>query len=128
MKALRNRHQMFTLGLHRKPTSIMMIESGFMIEEVCNMKSAMAKHILVKTKAEAESIHSKLNQGEDFAKLARQFSLCPSKKRGGDLGEIFPGQLVKPVEQVIFKKPLSQVHGPIKSKFGYHLVVTYFRD
>jgi peptidyl-prolyl cis-trans isomerase C len=92
------------------------------------MKSAMAKHILVKTKPEAESIKEKLNQGEDFTKLAKKFSLCPTKKRGGDLGEIFPGQLVKPVEQVIFKKPLSQVHGPVKSKFGYHLIVIYFRS
>jgi len=92
------------------------------------MKSAMAKHILVKTKAEAESIKQKLDKGEDFAKLARKFSLCASKKRGGDLGEIFPGQLVKPVEQVIFKKELSKVHGPIKSKFGFHLIVIYFRD
>jgi len=92
------------------------------------MKSAMAKHILVKTKPEAESIKEKLEKGEDFAKLAKQFSLCPSKKRGGDLGGIFPGQLVKPVEQVIFKKELSKVHGPVKSKFGFHLIVVYFRD
>jgi len=92
------------------------------------MKSAMAKHILVKTKPEAESIKVKLDAGEDFAKLARKFSVCPSKKRGGDLGEIYPGQLVKSVEQVIFKKELTKVHGPVKSKFGFHLIVTYFRD
>ncbi len=92
------------------------------------MKSAMAKHILVKTKLEAESIKEKLKQGQDFAKLARKFSTCPTRKRGGDLGEVFKGQLVKPVEQVIFNKPLSKVHGPIKSKFGYHLIVIYFRD
>jgi len=92
------------------------------------MKSAMAKHILVKTKAEAVSIKTKLDKGDDFAKLARKFSICPTAKRGGDLGEIFKGQLVKAVENVIFKKPLSQVHGPVKSKFGYHLIVVYFRD
>jgi len=92
------------------------------------MKSAMARHILVKTKAEAESIKQKLENGEDFAKLARKFSLCPSKKRGGDLGEIFPGQLVKSVEQVIFKKELSKLQGPVKSQFGFHLIVTYFRN
>ena len=88
----------------------------------------MAKHILVKTKAEAEQLKEKLAQGNDFAKLARQQSLCPSKKRGGDLGEIFPGQLVKAVEQVIFKKELHKVQGPVKSKFGFHLIITYFRD
>lgn len=88
----------------------------------------MAKHILVKTKAEAESLKFRLDKGEDFAKLAKKHSTCSSKKRGGDLGEIYPGQLLKPIENVIFKKPLSKVHGPIKSRFGYHLVVVYFRN
>ncbi|MDQ6957415.1 MAG: peptidylprolyl isomerase [Mariprofundaceae bacterium] len=87
----------------------------------------MAKHILVKSKPEAEKLKARLDKGEDFAKLARKYSTCPSKKRDGDLGEIYPGQLVKPIENVIFKKPLSKVHGPIKSHFGYHLVVVYFR-
>lgn len=87
----------------------------------------MAKHILVKTKPEAELLKEQLAKGEDFAKLARKHSLCPSKKRGGDLGEIFPGQLLKAVEQVISKKELHQVHGPVKTKFGFHLIVIYFR-
>lgn len=92
------------------------------------MKSAMAKHILVKTKDEAEQLKQRLAKGEDFGKLARKHSTCPSKKRDGDLGEIYAGQLVKPIEDVIFKKPLLKVHGPIKTKFGFHLVVVYFRS
>jgi len=92
------------------------------------MRSAMAKHILVKSKEEAERIKAQLDNGGDFAKLARQHSICPTKKRDGDLGEIFPGQLVKPVENIIFKQPLAKVHGPVKSKFGYHLIVIYFRN
>ena len=92
------------------------------------MRSAMAKHILVKTKQEAEQLKQRLDHGENFAKLARKFSLCPSRKRDGDLGEIFPGQLVKPIENIIFKKELLKVHGPIKTQFGYHLVVVYFRS
>jgi len=92
------------------------------------MRSAMAKHILVKTKDEAEQLKQRLARGEDFGKLARKYSTCPSKKRDGDLGEIYPGQLVKPIEDVIFKKPLLKVHGPVKTKFGYHLVVVYFRN
>ena len=92
------------------------------------MATAMARHILVKTKEEAEKIKQQLENGDDFSALAKKFSDCPSKKKGGDLGEIKPGQLVKPIEQVIFKKALKITHGPIKSKFGYHLVQTYFRD
>jgi len=92
------------------------------------MRSAMAKHILVKTKQEAEALKQRLAKGENFAKLARKYSLCPSRKREGDLGEIYPGQLVRSVEQVIFNKPLLKLHGPIKSKFGFHLIVVYFRN
>lgn len=102
----------------------MLVASG----QVYSMSSAMAKHILVKTKQEAEQLKQRLDNGENFAKLARKFSLCPSKKRDGDLGEIYPGQLVKAIEHVIFKKALLKLHGPVKTKFGYHLVVVYFRN
>ncbi|GAV20691.1 peptidyl-prolyl cis-trans isomerase C [Mariprofundus micogutta] len=92
------------------------------------MRSAMAKHILVKTKAEAEKLKQRLAQGEDFARLARKYSQCPSRKKDGDLGKIFPGQLVKPIENIIFRKALLKVHGPVKTQFGFHLVVVYFRS
>ena len=87
------------------------------------MRSAMAKHILVKSKDEAEQLKQRLAKGEDFAKLARKYSTCPSKKRDGDLGEVYPGQLVKVVEDVIFRKPLLKVHGPVKSKLDRKSVV-----
>jgi len=92
------------------------------------MASAMARHILVKQKQDAESLKQRLAKGESFEVLAKKYSTCPSGKRGGDLGEVRPGQLVRSVEQVIFKKPTNKVHGPIKSKFGFHLVEVYFRD
>jgi len=92
------------------------------------MRSAMAKHILVKTRQEAEDLKQRLARGEDFARLARRYSICSTRKREGDLGDIYPGQLVKSVEQVIFNKPLLKVHGPVKSKFGFHLIVVYFRN
>ncbi len=91
------------------------------------MKTAMARHILVNDQDTANKLKQALAKGSDFAKLARQNSTCPSKKNGGDLGEVHPGELVKPVEQVIFKKALKTIHGPVKSKFGYHLIEVYFR-
>ena len=91
-------------------------------------KKAMARHILVKSKEEAEKLKQRLAKGEDFAKLARKFSTCNSAKRGGDLGEVRPGQMVKSIDAVIFRKPTNVVHGPIKSQFGYHLVEVFFRD
>lgn len=92
------------------------------------MPTAMARHILVKTKDEAEQLKQRLAKGEDFASLAKKYSSCNSAKRGGDLGEIKPGQMVKSIDNVIFKKSTNRVHGPIKSPFGFHLVEVYFRD
>jgi peptidyl-prolyl cis-trans isomerase C len=89
---------------------------------------AMAKHILSKDKETSEKLLQELKKGEDFSILAKKHSLCPSKKRGGDLGEIRKGDLVKVVEQVVFKQALKEIHGPVKSKFGYHLIKVYFRQ
>ncbi len=92
------------------------------------MASAAAIHILVKTEKQAKELKLKLDKGGDFAQLAKQFSLCPSKKKGGDLGEFRRGQMVKAFDDVVFKKELLKVHGPIKTKFGYHLIKTLYRN
>lgn len=92
------------------------------------MAKAMARHILLKTEAEAAALKKRLAKGEAFDILARKHSLCPSGKRGGDLGEVRPGQMVRAVDQVIFKKPLREIHGPIKTPFGYHLIQVFYRD
>lgn len=92
------------------------------------MATAMARHILVKQKDQAEKIKQRLLNGEDFSTLAKKFSSCNTAKNGGDLGEIRKGQLVKPVEQVIFKKALKEIHGPVKSSFGFHIIQVYYRD
>jgi len=89
---------------------------------------ACARHILVKTKDEAEKLKQQLNNGADFASLAKKHSLCKSSaKKGGDLGEFPPGRMLKAFDNVVFKKPLLKVHGPVKTKFGFHLIETIYR-
>ena len=92
------------------------------------MASACAIHILVKTQKQAIELKTKLDKGADFTQLARKFSICPSKKKGGDLGEFRKGQMVKAFDDVVFKKALLTVHDPIKTKFGYHLIKTLYRS
>ena len=92
------------------------------------MKTAMARHILVKNKNEAEKLKQQIASGKDFGELAKKHSTCPSGKNGGNLGEIRPGEMVKAFENVVFKKPLLTVHGPVKTQFGYHLIETIYRD
>ena len=92
------------------------------------MAVAAALHILVKTEKQALDILAQIKQGKDFGKLAKQHSTCPSRKRGGDLGEFRRGQMVKQFDDVVFKKPILTVHGPVKTKFGYHLIKTLYRN
>ena len=80
------------------------------------MPVAMVKHILVKTREEAELINKRLLKGEDFGKLAKAISTCNTAKKGGDLGEVRPGQMVKSIDSVIFKKTVDKVHGPVKPR------------
>ena len=93
------------------------------------MATACARHILVKSKDEAESIKQQLAKGSDFAKLAKKHSLCKSSaKKGGELGEFRPGTMLKAFDNIVFKKPVLKVHGPVKTKFGYHLIETIYRN
>ena len=92
------------------------------------MAIACARHILLKTKEEAESIKQQLTKGADFASLAKKHSLCKSSaKKGGDLGEFGPGKMLKAFDNVVFKKPVLKVYGPVKTKFGFHLIETIYR-
>ncbi|MBL53466.1 MULTISPECIES: peptidylprolyl isomerase PpiC [Marisediminitalea] len=92
------------------------------------MATAAAVHILVKTEQQALDILKQLKQGKNFAALAKKHSLCPSGKRGGDLGEFRRGQMVKQFDDVVFKKDVLKIHGPVKTKFGYHLIKTLYRN
>ncbi|MBA6292493.1 peptidylprolyl isomerase [Colwellia sp. MB3u-70] len=93
-----------------------------------NVAAACARHILVKSEKLAQELKAKIAKGADFGQLAKKNSTCPSGKKGGDLGEFKPGQMVKAFDDVVFKKAILTVHGPIKTKFGYHLIQTIYRN
>ncbi len=92
------------------------------------MSKASARHILVDTESECESLKQKINNGEDFAEIAKAHSTCPSGRKGGDLGEFGPGQMVKEFDEVVFSGELNTVHGPVKTQFGYHLLEITSRE
>ena len=83
---------------------------------------AKASHILVKTEEQAREILSKINRGESFEKLAQEFSLCPSRKRGGLLGEFGRGAMVREFEKAVFSAKKGQIIGPVKTQFGWHII------
>ncbi|MFQ5815755.1 MAG: peptidylprolyl isomerase [Candidatus Hydrothermarchaeaceae archaeon] len=79
-------------------------------------------HILVKTEAEARKVLDDLRSGASFAKLAQKCSLCPSKKRGGDLGTFGRGRMVREFERAAFSLSKGQVSDPVRTQFGWHVI------
>jgi peptidyl-prolyl cis-trans isomerase C len=84
-----------------------------------------ARHILVKTKEEAEAIIKQLDGGADFQKLANEHTTDPSgKTSGGDLGYFAPGQMVPEFEKAAFVLNVGQyTKEPVQSQFGWHIIL-----
>ncbi len=83
-----------------------------------------ARHILVKTKEEAQSIIKKLDQGKDFAELAKKYSTGPSAASGGDLGWFVPQRMVPPFsEAVVALKNGEYTKEPVQTRFGWHVIL-----
>jgi peptidyl-prolyl cis-trans isomerase C len=88
-------------------------------------KEYKARHILVKEEDKAKELIAELDGGADFAELATEHSADPgSAARGGDLGWFTPERMVKPFsEAVVAQEPGVYSKEPIKSQFGYHILV-----
>jgi len=98
---------------------IFMARGSFMGGDKCE-----ARHILVKEESLAAKI-KKTIKSDTFGAAAKEHSTCPSKSKGGSLGSFSPGSMVKEFDTVCFdpKVPLGVVQGPIKTQFGYHLII-----
>jgi hypothetical protein len=82
------------------------------------------RHILVKTEAEAKQLQTDLAGGADFATLAAERSIDPgSGANGGELGCADPSNYVKEFADAVTAAPLGQIVGPIKSEFGFHVLI-----
>lgn len=86
------------------------------------MTKATARHILVDTEDQCQELKTRIESGEDFADIAKEFSSCPSSAQGGDLGQFGPGMMVKEFDEVVFSADVNSLQGPVKTQFGYHLL------
>ena len=96
--------------------------------------SVTASHILIKLDADAsetdkaakreriEALRKQLNEGADFAELAKANSDCPSASSGGDLGSFGKGQMVPEFEDAAFSQPIGSVGEVVETQFGFHLI------
>ncbi|OHB28243.1 MAG: hypothetical protein A2X84_02175, partial [Desulfuromonadaceae bacterium GWC2_58_13] len=73
------------------------------------MARARARHILVPSEADCNTLKKMIEGGEDFAEIAKIHSKCPSGKEGGDLGEFFPGQMVREFDEAVFSGEIGKV-------------------
>jgi parvulin-like peptidyl-prolyl isomerase len=104
---------------------------------IARMSNVRASHILLmykgssrssatRSKAEAEQqireLERQLQGGADFAALAKAHSDCPSKSKGGDLGQFGRGQMVRPFEDATYAMQIGDVSGVVETDFGYHLI------
>lgn len=81
-----------------------------------------ASHILVKTEQEAKDLIDQLNNGADFAELAKEKSTGPSGPNGGELGWFSAGMMVKPFEDAVMTMEDGSIAGPVKTQFGWHVI------
>ena len=92
------------------------------VKSIPAQQEVRARHILVKTKDEAEKIAKEVTGGADFAEAAKKYSQDSGGESGGDLGYFTKGQMVKPFEEAAFSMEKGKVSSPVQSEFGWHII------
>ena len=82
-----------------------------------------ASHILVDSEDKAKALLADIEGGKPFAEVAKANSSDGSAANGGDLGWFGKGAMVKPFEDAVFAAPVGKVVGPVKTDFGWHLIL-----
>ena len=93
-------------------------------EQFVSDESVNASHILVDSEDLALEILAKINAGDiTFEDAAMEYSSCPSKANGGNLGDFGKGQMVPEFDEAVFKMEVGEITAsPVKTQFGYHLI------
>lgn len=81
-----------------------------------------ASHILIKDRGLAQQLWQRVKQGASFEGLAREFSTCPSKSSGGDLGWFGTGKMVPAFESAVKKLGVGSISDVVSTQFGYHII------
>ena len=93
------------------------------VADTASREQVTASHILVETEEAAQKIITKLNNGSDFATLAKENSTGPSGPNGGDLGTFGRGQMVPAFETAAFAMPVGSFSAkPVQTQFGWHVI------
>lgn len=94
-----------------------------LVKQAAERVEYRARHILVKEESEAKKLIKQLNKGADFAELAREHSLGPTGKNGGELGWFESGKMVAPFAEAVAElEPGSYTKKPVQTEFGWHVI------
>ena len=123
------------LFIHRQPMENIGLVALLLLVIVTDAKvTVSARHIQVNTIAEAEDVIERTGR-ERFESIAERVSLCPSKKRGGNIGSFTRDQLpprLSPLAEYIFTDPpprVGAILGPARTRLGSHVIeVTAYHD
>ncbi len=85
-------------------------------------ESRVVRHILVKTKDEADQLRSEIEKGANFATIAKEKSLDPGSKDQGGRLTVSKGQTVAPFDKAAFSLDTNELSEPVKTQYGYHLI------
>lgn len=93
-------------------------------EKFASGESVNASHILVDSEEKAVEILEKINSGEiTFEDAAKEYSSCPSKENGGNLGDFGRGQMVPEFDNAVFAMEVGEIsEKPVATQFGFHLI------
>lgn len=101
------------------------------LDDFTNPQEVKISNILIKVEDKvdapgayqrAEKVLSLLENGANFAQVAREYSDGPQREKGGSVGFVSRGQMIKEIDEVIFKLKVGEISGLIKSSLGYHIV------
>jgi parvulin-like peptidyl-prolyl isomerase len=123
------RSQLLTEGIYKKITADVKVTDADLKDYYEKNKanytvpeSRSVRHILVKTKAEADQIHAQLVAGGDFAAIAKAKSIDPGSKNLGGKLVVSRGQTVAPFDKAAFSLKTNELSQPVKTQFGYHII------
>ncbi|MDT0162350.1 peptidylprolyl isomerase [Bacillus sp. AG4(2022)] len=92
-------------------------------DQYAQQEQVKASHILVEDEATAKEVKSKLDKGEEFADLAKEYSTDASNaESGGELGYFGKGEMEAAFEEAAFALKANEISGPVKTDYGYHII------
>ena len=91
--------------------------------ELIGGETVEASHILVDSEEKAAEILANIKEDKiSFEDAAKENSSCPSGQKGGSLGEFGKGQMVPEFDKAVFEMEVGELHGPVQTQFGYHII------